>query len=385
MSSLRFLIKKEFITFKRNKFLPRLIFIFPIVVMLIVPLVANMEVKGVNTAVVDEDRSSLSARMLSHLEASPNLSVQLTTNDYQQAFALLEDNKVNVIVSIPKDFEKTLTLNLASGMIGAAGVTPNTIAIHANAVNSTKGGLGSQYVLAGLTKSLAEFVAENGLVPATGALAQQTTPASVRYFYNETLDYRFYMIPAFIIILILLICCFIPALNLVNEKEKGTIEQINVTPVSNLEFTLSKLIPYWLIGIIVLTEAILTVGFVYGLWPEGNVGTIYLAALVFALAMSGFAVTIANISDTMQQCIFVMFFFVMSFMLMSGLLTPLGSMPKWAQYLTVAFPPRWFVGIMRAVYLKGTTLPELATDFLALTVLALFMNILATLTYKKQS
>ena len=382
MSSLRFLIKKEFITFKRNKFLPRLIFLFPIIVMLIVPLVANMEVKGVSIAVVDEDRSSLSQRMLSHLEASPNLRVRLTTGDYQQAFSLLEDNQVDVIVSIPKDFEKSLGQTCGGGLT-VQGSNSAAVAINANAVNATKGGLGSQYVLAGLTKALSEFTAESGLTATQSNSASGLT--SVRYYYNETLDYRFYMIPAFIIILILLICCFIPALNLVSEKEKGTIEQINVTPVSNLEFTLSKLIPYWLIGIIVLTEAILTVGFVYGLWPEGNVGTIYLAALVFALAMSGFAIAVANISDTMQQCIFVLFFFVMLFMLMSGLLTPLGSMPQWAQYLTIAFPPRWFIGIMRAVYLKGTTLPELATDFLALTALAIFMNTLATLTYKKQS
>jgi ABC-2 type transport system permease protein len=111
------------------------------------------------------------------------------------------------------------------------------------------------------------------------------------------------------------------------EKEKGTIEQINVTPVSRLEFTLSKLIPYWIIGLVVLTEGILTVGLVYGLWPVGSTGAIYLAAILFTFAMSGFAVTIANGSDTMQQSIFVLFFFVMIFMLMSGMLTPLGSMP----------------------------------------------------------
>lgn len=207
---------------------------------------------------------------------------------------------------------------------------------------------------------------------------------SVRHFYNEALDYRFYMIPAFIIILVLLICCFIPALNLVVEKERGTIEQINVTPVSRFEFTLSKLIPYWLVGIVVLTEAILTAGLVYGLWPAGNAGTIYLAALLFALTMSGFAIAVANISDTMQQCIFVLFFFVMIFMLMSGMLTPLESMPQWAQWITVAFPPRWFVGIMRAVYLKGTTLAELAPNFLALLLLAIAFCSIAMLTYRKQ-
>lgn len=368
MSSLKYLVKKEFIQFRRNKFVSRLVFLLPIIVMLIVPLVANMEVKGVNVAVVDMDGSSLTRRMILHLEASKNLNVRLVSKSYRQAYDQLEAGGVDVIVTLPEDCEHTLM----------RGTIPS-IKVDANAINATKSGLGSQYVVAALGAALSEYI------PHTQSSNQAIKQSvSVRYFYNETLDYRFYMIPAFIIIIILLICCFIPALNLVLEKEKGTIEQINVTPVSRLGFTLSKLIPYWIIGIIALTEAILTAGLVYGLWPEGGAGTIYLAALVFALAMSGFAIAVANISDTMQQCIFVMFFFVMLFMLMSGLLTPLGSMPEWAQWITVAFPPRWFVGIMRSVYLKGTTLPELAPDFLALTAIAFFMCTLAIVTYRKQ-
>lgn len=366
MSSLSFLVKKEFIQFRRNKFISRLVFAFPVLVMLIVPLVTNMEVRGVSVALIDHDQSSLSRRMLSHLEASKSLRVRMQSSDYQQAYRQLEDGKVDIIVSIPERCEQTLLL----------GQLP-CISVDANAVNSTKSGMGSQYAIAALGKALSEVAAESGVSLSSGDI-------SVRYFYNEALDYRFYMIPAFIIILVLLICCFIPALNLVVEKERGTIEQINVTPVSRFEFTLSKLIPYWLVGIVVLTEAILTAGLVYGLWPAGNAGTIYLAALLFALTMSGFAIAVANISDTMQQCIFVLFFFVMIFMLMSGMLTPLESMPQWAQWITVAFPPRWFVGIMRAVYLKGTTLAELAPNFLALLLLAIAFCSIAMLTYRKQ-
>ena len=366
MSALRFLIKKEFIQFRRNKFISRLVFAFPVVIMLIVPLVTNMEVRGVRVAVIDSDGSQLSRRMLSHIEASKNLHLQSVGSDYNQAYRCLEDGKVDVIVSIPERCEQTLL----------QGQLP-TIRVDANAVNATKSGLGSQYVVAAVGKAISEMGAENGMT-------LSANDVSVRYFYNETLDYRFYMIPAFIIILVLLICCFIPALNLVIEKERGTIEQINVTPVGRLEFTLSKLIPYWLVGIVVLTEAILTAGLVYGLWPAGNAGTIYLAALLFALTMSGFAIAVANVSDTMQQCIFVLFFFVMIFMLMSGMLTPLESMPQWAQWITVVFPPRWFVGIMRAVYLKGTTLAELAPAFLALAALAVAFCSIAMLTYRKQ-
>lgn len=353
MGSLKFLLRKEMIQFRRNKFLPRLIFVFPVMVMLIIPLIANMEVKGVDVAFVDNDHSAVSARMISHLEASRHLR--------------LTDGKADVTVTVPAGFERSIS----------AGTIPK-IKIDANGVNATKGGLGSQYVMMTLAGALREHLVENGMI------LEAVPDTSVRFFYNETQDYRFYMIPAFILILVMLVCCFIPALNLVMEKEKGTIEQINVTPVSPLEFTLSKLIPFWVIGMVVLTEGILTVGLVYGLWPAGSVGAIYLAAILFALAMSGFAVTIANGSDNMQQCIFVMFFFVMIFMLMSGLLTPLKSMPKWAQAVTYVFPPRYFVEILRAIYLKGTTVAELGVSYLGLAGLAIAFCGIAAGSYRKQ-
>lgn len=356
MGCLKYLLRKEVIQLCRNKFLPRLIFALPVVVMLVVPLVANMEVRGIRVALSDEDRSELSSRMRAALEASPYFKG-----------GSAEDGGFDVAVSIPRGFENSVYDG-----------SPMKIGIDANAVNATRGGLGSGYVMSALGVSLRNFLKEKGLAAGTAG------DVSVRYFYNPTQDYRYYMIPAFIIILVMLVCCFIPALNLVLEKEKGTIEQINVTPVSPLEFTLSKLIPYWVTGLVVLSEGILTAGLVYGLWPAGNVGAIYLAAVLFALAMSGFAISVANGSDTMQQSIFVLFFFVMIFMLMSGLLTPLSSMPPWAQKLTLLFPTRHFVAAMRSLYLKGTSVSELGGVYLALSALAAAFCLLAALTYRKR-
>ena len=170
-----------------------------------------------------------------------------------------------------------------------------------------------------------------------------------------------------------------------HKKESGTIEQINVTPVSRFTFTLAKLLPYWLIGLFVLTVAMCLAWAVYGLTPEGAVGSIYLGAILFILTISGFSLTIANYSETMQQTMFVMFFFIMIFMLMSGLLTPIDSMPAWARKITVVLPPRYFVEILRSVYLKGATLAELWSNYLALGIFATLFNTLAAVTYKKQA
>ena len=253
----------------------------------------------------------------------------------------------------------------------------NAVSITANGVNALKGSLGSQYMVQTVMQTLAELRAEKGL-------AAGPDPIAVQNRYNPTLEYRFYMIPALMIMLLIMICGFLPALNLVGEKEKGTIEQINVTPVDRFTFTLAKLVPYWVIGLVLLAFAMLLAWVVYGLVPMGSFGAICLAAALFILTMSGIGVVIANNSDTMQQAMFVMFFFVMLFVLMSGLVTPVESMPGWAQWITRFLPPRYFVGIMRAVYLKGTTFAELWGDYAVLAVSASVFGLLAALTYRKR-
>jgi ABC-2 type transport system permease protein len=251
------------------------------------------------------------------------------------------------------------------------------ISISANAVNATKGGLGMQYVAQTIALSLKELNSEQ-------SPAEFSELVTIENRYNSTLNYRHYMIPALMIILFILICGFLPALSIVGEKESGSIEQINVTPVSRFTFILSKLVPYWIIGLFVLTIAMLVARFVYDLTPVGSVGAIYLGAILFILTISGFSLTIANFSDTMQQTMFVMFFFIMIFMLMSGLLTPIDSMPVWAQRFTLILPPRHFVEILRSVYLKGTSISELWMAYSALGGFAIVFNILAAVTYKKR-
>lgn len=361
------LVQKEFLQIRRNPFLPRLIIAFPILIMLLMPLIMTMDVRNVNVAVVDLDRSTASRRIASHIEASEFLTLALTTSEYLLAIDALEQGEVDVIVQIPTDFERDMTV-----------ATPERISITANAVNATKGGMGMQYIVQTIAKTLTELRSEKNP-------AKLSELVTIENRYNPTLNYRHYMIPALMIMLFILICGFLPALSIVGEKESGTIEQINVTPISRFMFILSKLVPYWIIGLFVVTVAMLVARLVYGLAPVGSIGAIYFGALLFILTISGFSLTIANFSETMQQAMFVMFFFIMIFMLMSGLLTPVDSMPVWAQRFTLILPPRYFVEILRSVYLKGTTVTELWTNYAALGIFVIIFNTLAALTYKKQS
>lgn len=367
MRTFRVLLQKEFLQIRRNPFLPRLIIAFPILIMLIMPLIMTMDVRNVNVAVVDLDRSTASRRIASHIGASEYLSLAQTTSEFDLAMKDLEEGRVDVIVEIPADFERDMAV-----------ATPERISITANAVNATKGSMGMQYLVQTIARTLAELRGEKNPVGTAELITVQNR-------FNPTLNYRHYMIPALMIILFVLICGFLPALSIVGEKESGTIEQINVTPIGRLTFTLAKLLPYWLIGVFVLTVAMCVAWLVYGLAPAGTIGAIYLGAMLFILTISGLSLTIANFSETMQQTMFVMFFFIMIFMLMSGVLTPIDSMPAWAQKITVVLPPRYFVEILRSVYLKGTTLAELWGNYVALGIFAILFNTLAAITYKKQA
>lgn len=367
MRTLLVLLDKEFRQFARSPFLPKLVVIFPLMVMLVIPWVTTLDVRHISVSVVDNDRSTASGRLTGKIKASDYFTLYDAAQHYDAALREMEAGRIDVILEIPDDFERSLTEG-----------APKQVSISANGVNALKGSLGSQYLVQVVRQTLTELGAEQG----------RTAPAeliTVQNRYNPTLEYRHYMIPALMIMLLVMICGFLPALNLVGEKETGTIEQINVTPVGRLTFTLSKLIPFWIIGLLVLTVAMLIAWAVYGLLPAGSFGAIYLAAALFILSLSGLGVAVANRSETMQQTMFVMFFFVMIFILMSGLITPVESMPPWAQGITRLLPPRYFIEVMRAVYLKGTTLGELWTNYAALSLFAILFNTLAAVTYKKQA
>ncbi len=367
MSTLKVLIKKEVLQFKRNSFLPRLVVAFPIVIMLVLPWVTTMDVRHVKVSVVDNDHSQFSQRIIGKIQASEYLSLHSVSSSFDLSLRSLEDGEVDAILEVPHDFEKSI----ATGF-------PKKVSISANSVNATKGSLGTQYLAQTLASGINEL--RSSISP-----TRHSDLFVIQNRYNPTLEYRNFMIPALLAILMIIITGFLPALNLVGEKEAGTIEQINVTPVNRFTFTLAKLIVYWIAGLIVITIALVVAWLVYGLTSVGNLLTIYAGAFLFILTISGFGIIASNLSSTMQQAIFFMFFFVMVFMLMSGLLTPIESMPQWAQCVTYALPPRYFITILRSVFLKGATFYDMRFNFLALAVLAVIMNLGAALTYKKRS
>ena len=356
---LKYLVKKEFLQIRRNAFLPRLLLMFPIVIMCVMPWVMNMEVKNIRVSVVDLDYSVRSARLTRRIAASPHFVFTGLKADNAAAIRSVEQGDCDVVVTIPRHYSRDIEL----------GRMPQTL-VAANAMNGTKGGMGANY--------LSNIIV--GGLPSGSAPQPTVTELNL---YNKNLDYKVFMIPALMSILVLLLCGFLPALNIVGEKEKGTIEQINVTPVSRSCFIAAKLLPYWIVGMLVLTLCFLLSWLVYGIVPQGNLGLLYLASMLFALCVSGLGLVISNNSDTMQQAIFVMWFFVVCMTLLSGLFTPVRSMPEWAQTLTLINPIRHYIDIMRTVFVRGGTLADVVQPLATLTAMAAVLDLWAVVSYKK--
>ena len=343
---IKYLIQKEFLQIRRNAFLPKLIIMFPIVIMCVMPWVMQMEVKNIVVDVVDIDHTVESQRLVQQIAASNYFIFGGQKNTYAEAMKDIEKGRADVILEI----------------------RDGKYLIAANAVNGTKGSMGSAY--------LSQIVS---------APFSASSATSVLTLYNKQQNYKLFMIPALFAIVMMLMTGFLPTLNIVGEKESGTIEQINVTPVSKWSFILAKLIPYWLIALFVITVCLLLAWLVYGITPGGPIWLVYVLAMLLALFFSSFGLIVSNYSDTMQQAMFVMWFFVVSIMLLSGLFTPTRSMPQWAYLTTYVNPMHYFIDAIRTVFIRGGGLHETAHQVLALVGIGTLMGCWAVQSYKKNS
>ncbi len=368
MAAFKYLFVKEVRQFMGTRIMPIVSIMLPLVSMLLMPLVATMEVKDVNLCIVDHDRSSLSTRLTNQIISSDYFIFTSQEETYQEALDQLGLGKCDIILEIPEGMERDLM----------RGETVD-VYIAANAVNSTKGSMGSGY----LSNIIADFATE--LQSNNAVLTASPMSLEVQYRYNPHMSYRRFMVPALMIMVLVMLCGFLPTLSIVMEKENGTIEQINVSPVSKLQFILTKVLTFGLAGMFSFILSFSIGRFVYGVGAYGGYPEILVGAILFLLFMAGLGMIISNISSTILQSMFTMMFFVLILMLMSGIFTSVSSMATWAQYITYVLPTRYFVGLMRSVCLKGSHFADLRLEYCALAIAAVAINAIAIITYRKQS
>lgn len=371
MRTIKFLLQKEFLQIFRNKGMLPIIFLMPIVQLVVLSFAATYELREVNFHLADFDQSSASRELVQKFQASGYFNLQSSSFDVDDGIEKMLSNEVRLALVIPEDFEKRLKLG-----------QPTSVQMNIDAVDGTTAGLIQGYgrsIIQDFSNRINPDVAN---VEITNRQGIKVIPAS---WYNPNLDYIQYMVPGILVVLVSMIGMFLSGMNIVREREIGTIEQLNVTPIKRYQFITGKLLPFWIIALFELGIGLLIAYYGFGVPFVGSVWLLFGIAGIFLLVVQGLGLFISTITDTQQQAMFIAWFIMVVFILMGGLFTPIESMPVWAQELTILNPIAHFIEIMRSVMLKGAGWFEVQYLVGLLTVMAVLILPAAIFRYRKST
>jgi ABC-2 type transport system permease protein len=370
MRTISYLIRKEFLQIFRNKFISKAIFAVPIIQMLILVPAVTFEIKKVNLCIIDNDFTSESRGLVNKLEGSTFFKIVHSTWSEEEANNLLHRNKCNIVVNIPNGFGR----EISSGK-------PSKIQASVDAINAATAQLSWAY-LNGVISDY-NFQIVTGNIGRSSFIPDYMINITTRFWYNEMLNYKYYMLPGILVVLVTAIGFLLAGLNMVREKEIGTIEQINVTPVKKHQFIIAKMVPFLIIGLIDLSLGLLIGKITFNIPFEGSILLLFLGSAIFLVAVLGLALFISTMSGTQQQYMFTAFFFMIVFILMSGIFTPFESMPMWAQKFDLVNPVAYLIRINRMVMLKGSTIQDISTELYSLLIIAVGFTGFAVRRYRK--
>jgi len=370
MRILLFLLRKEFLQIFRNKLILRMIFLMPVFQLILLPFAANYEMKNISLSIVDNDHSEYSRKLIDKFISSGYFRLADVSPSYEKALKVIEDDKADLIIEIPGNFE--------SGLIRES---VNKVMISANAINGQTAGLAVSYSSAIIREFNNDIRAEWIQQPRLNPLPVIEITSS--NWFNPRMNYKYFIVPGILALLVTLVGYILTSLNIVKEKEAGTIEQLNVSPIKKYQFVLGKLIPFWILGMLVLSIGFIVIFVVYGIFPEGSFLIGYLFAGIYLIAILGFGLLTSTFAETQQQTMFIAYFFMMIFVLLGGLFAPIENMPDWAKYLTYINPVSYLIEVMRMLVLKGSGFADLTKHFVIIILFAVTFNLLAILNYKK--
>lgn len=350
MRTVIILLQKEFRQIFRNRAMLPIIFAMPLLQLLVLAFAATFEVKNTDVSLVAETYGPTARRLVQKLEASGYFRVGEPVSA-READREMQSGRTRMILRLPDDLERG-----------------GRIQVIVNAQDGATAGVVQAYV--------AEIV--NSMNEGPGAI--EVRPA---FWYNPQLDFQTLMVPGILVVLVTMIGTFLSAMNVVREKEIGTIEQLNVTPIRKWELITGKLLPFWIIALAELAFGLSLAWLIFRIPVEGSLVVIFGLAALYLVAMLGLGLWISTVTETQQQAMFITWFILVIFILMSGLFTPIESMPEWAQMLTQLNPLAHFIEIMRRVLLKGAGLDAVLRQALLLAGFATVILVLAVRRYSK--
>ncbi len=371
MRTILFILQKEFLQIIRNKTMLPIIIIVPFVQLIILVNAATMEMKHINMEVVDKDMSPTSHKLVSKFQGSPFFDITKSTFSIQEAETDLLESRTSFVLHIPSGFEEKLKKENKS-----------EIQLLLDAVNGMTASLTNAYAQSVISGFNNDLVTELG-----GNVYINTLPKKINtlysFWYNPQLNFKYYMVPGILVILVSMIGIFLTALNLVREKEIGTIEQINVTPIKKYQFITGKLVPFWIIAMFELGFGLLLGKLLFNILIVGSLGLLFLFAAVYLVVILGLGLLLSTLADSQQQVMFLSFFFLLTFSLMSGIFTPAESMPHWAQKVNIFNPFAYFMRVIRMILLKGSSIKDIAHDLISMTVFGAIVLSMAIWRYRK--
>lgn len=372
MRTILFIIQKEFIQIKRNRSMLPIMFVVPLVQLIILVNAATLEMKKINMVIVDKDLTTTSRQLTQKFSSSPFFAIKGSSFSMEDAENELKSDKVDVILQIPSRFERNLVISNKS-----------EIQVIVNAINGTTGGLTNAYVSNILADYNKAVVTRWKGVPPKGGSTMQNIEVTTSFWYNPQLNYKIFMVPAVLVLLVTIIGMFLSALNLVREKELGTIEQINVTPIHKYQFIAGKLVPFWIIGLFEMAFGLIVGKLLFHIPMLGSLWLVFCVTSIYLLVILGVGLFISTVTDTQQQTMFVAFFFMLIFVMMSGIFTAVETMPDWAQTLNYINPIAYFMRLIRMILLKESGFMDIWKDVASLSVYAILILSLAVWRYRK--
>lgn len=370
MRTIRYILQKEFRQIFRNKTMLPMIFIVPILQMLLLVFASTLDMRKIDLVVVDKDLSSTSRQLIAKFDAIPFFNVAEQVANEKMGEDKLMNDDADAILVLPVNFERDLIRDDQS-----------KVQLLVNAIDGNSAQLIFSYSASIIADFNKNVIAEWKGIPEFAPTTQ--IKISENYWYNAELDYKWYMAPGILAILVTIIGMFLSGMNLVREKEIGTIEQLNVTPIKKYQFVIGKLVPFWIIGLFDLAFGLVIAWIVFDLPIVGSLFTLFIFASIYLIGILGLGLFLSTITETQQQIMFLNFFFMLIFILMGGIFTPVESMPEWAQTINRINPIFYFMKVMRMVVLKGSGIMDMLEELISLSVLGVTFLSLAIWRYRK--